>query len=102
VGVALALGCVATAPDRPARIYVSGPPPAPLAEVPSGAGGAEAVWVEGYWHWNGVQYVWIPGHWESPAPGYVWVAPRYVLLDGRYVYHPGGWRMRTRARVQAR
>jgi hypothetical protein len=96
------VGCVATIEERPARVYVTGPPPAPIAEVESPSSGPAMVWVGGYWHWNGVQYVWIPGHWEAPPSGYVWAAPQYVLLEGRYVYHPGGWRMRTRARVRAR
>jgi hypothetical protein len=86
-------GCVATVEERPARVvYVSGPPPAPLAETPPPPGEPSMIWVEGYWHWNGVQYVWIPGHWEPARPGAVWVRPSYVIVEGRHVYRPGGWR----------
>jgi hypothetical protein len=85
--------CVATVEERPARVlYVAGPPPAPLAETESAPPAPGMVWVEGYWHWNGVQYVWIPGHWESPPPGAVWIAPRYVMVDGKYAYRAGRWR----------
>jgi hypothetical protein len=52
------------------------------------------VWVEGYWHWNGVQYVWIPGHWESPPAGYAWVPPTYSVVEGRNVYQAGRWAIR--------
>ncbi len=86
-----AIGCVATVEERPARIFMSAPPPPPLVEPRTMPPGATHVWVDGYWHWNGVQYVWIPGHWEQPPPGRVWVAPRYMSLEGRYVYHPGAW-----------
>jgi hypothetical protein len=49
------------------------------------------LWVEGYWHWNGIQYVWIPGHWESPPSGYGWVPPTYSVVEGRHVYRAGRW-----------
>jgi hypothetical protein len=101
-GAALVLACVATIEERPARVYVTGPPPPPIAEVRSAPGASSAAWVDGYWHWNGASYVWIPGHWEVPPDGYVWVPPRYVVVDGRYVYHPGGWRVRARARADVR
>ena len=26
------------------------------------------VWVDGYWHWDGVRHVWIPPRWERVAP----------------------------------
>ena len=90
-------GCVATVEERPARVvYVAGPPPPPLNEVQAAPAAPGMVWVQGYWHWNGVQYVWIPGHWESPPAGYVWVAPSYTVVDGRHAYRSGGWRLRAR------
>jgi hypothetical protein len=91
------VGCVATVEERWSRpIYVVGPPPAPFSEVRAAPAAPGMVWVEGYWHWNGVQYVWIPGHWESPPPGQTWLAPRYVVVEGRYVYHAGRWRPQDR------
>jgi hypothetical protein len=93
--VSLAVGCVATVEERPARVvYVESPPPAPLAEARIAPAAPGMAWVEGYWHWNGVKYVWIPGHWESPPTGYYWIPPHYAYLDGRYLYHPGHWSRR--------
>jgi hypothetical protein len=98
LAVAACAGCVATVEERsPRAVYVLGPPPPPLTEGPANPGGPGLVWVSGYWHWNGVQYVWIPGHWENPPPGQMWLGPRYVVVDGRYVYHAGRWSPRERA-----
>jgi hypothetical protein len=94
---ALFVGCVATVEERPPRVvYVAGPPPPPLAETQGAPAAPGVVWVDGYWHWNGVQYVWIPGHWESPPAGYVWAASSYSIVDGRHVYRAGHWRLRAR------
>ena len=91
-------GCVATVEERPPRVvYVAGPPPPPLGEARGAPSAPGMVWVEGYWHWNGVQYVWIPGHWESPPPGYVWTPPSYTTIESRYVYRAGHWRHVARA-----
>jgi hypothetical protein len=54
------------------------------------------VWVDGYWHWNGVQYVWIPGRWETPPPGNVWIAPRHEVVDGHHIYRTGRWSFASR------
>lgn len=89
---AMGAGCVATAEERPPRIYVTGPPPPALVETRPRPSAPNLVWVDGYWHWNGVQHVWIPGHWESPPAGLVWVPPRYGTMEGRYIYNPGAWR----------
>jgi hypothetical protein len=87
-----ALGCVATIEERPSRVvYVAGPPPARLSEIRSAPSAPGMLWVEGYWHWNGIQYVWIPGHWESPPSGYGWVPPTYSVVEGRHVYRAGRW-----------
>jgi hypothetical protein len=99
VAAGLALGaCVATVEERPPRVvYVAGPPPPPLSETQGAPTAPGMVWVEGYWHWNGVQYVWIPGHWETPPPGFVWSAPSLGTVDGRYVYRAGHWKPRAQA-----
>ena len=86
-------GCVATVEERSPRVaYVGGPPPQPLLEPQGAPSSPGMVWVDGYWHWNGVKYLWIPGHWENPPPGRVWSPPMYSVVDGRYVYHAGRWR----------
>jgi hypothetical protein len=98
IAAAVLGGCVATIEERPPRVvYVAGPPPPPLSETQAAPAAPGMVWVEGYWHWNGVQYVWIPGHWESPPAGYVWLPPSYTVVDGRHVYRAGHWRLRAHA-----
>ena len=94
--VAVTQGCVVAVRERPARaVYVPGPPPKPLGDVPSGPPSQGLVWIAGYWHWNGVHYVWIPGHWEAPpAAGSAWVPPSYGKADGRHVYETGRWSLR--------
>jgi hypothetical protein len=77
-----ASGCVI---GRPARASLpeaaQGPSAAPVTgspaisqtsppdgdDVPSGKGKRGAIWVRGYWHWDGVRYVWERGRWESSA-----------------------------------
>ena len=34
------------------------------SDAPSGPGKPGAVWVRGYWHWDGVTYVWQRGRWD--------------------------------------
>jgi hypothetical protein len=84
--------CVVGAPVRPrAAEIAAGPPPpreAPSAarivyEETAGLGAdpdssaeerprprPEAIWVDGYYHFNGVEYEWQKGRWEQRAPGY--------------------------------
>jgi WXXGXW repeat (2 copies) len=96
VAALLLAGCVATVEERPPRVvYVGGPPPPPLVDAQGAPAAPGMVWVEGYWHWNGVQYVWIPGHWESPPAGYVWVGPSYTIVGGRHLYRAGRWSQST-------
>jgi len=78
-------GCVLGAETRPTRSQaMNGPPPRPdetanaagyIARSPGAQATAEPprpprpsrdyVWLEGYWHWNGVRYGWVPGSWEN-------------------------------------
>jgi hypothetical protein len=95
--IALLGGCVATVEERPGRVvYVSGPPPPALAEPRPAPSAPGMVWVDGYWHWNGVQYVWIPGRWETPPPGNVWIAPSHEVVDGHHIYRTGRWSFASR------
>jgi WXXGXW repeat (2 copies) len=85
-----ALGCVLGSEPRPTRSQaMAGPPPDPH-ERPSAAGWVErspgalpnsdgsrgkrpskdSIWVDGFWHWNGVRYVWVDGRWERRNPPY--------------------------------
>jgi YXWGXW repeat-containing protein len=55
-----------------------GPPPArePSSDPDTARAPVARVWVDGYWHYDGVRYVWIAGRWQDGAPaGYGWSAP---------------------------
>jgi hypothetical protein len=88
-----AAGCVAAATAPPTRVMVvNGPPPSPVEEERTPQPHAAAVWIAGYWLWNGIQYAWIPGRWETaPRAGAIWQPPRYVKTEGAYVFEPGAW-----------
>jgi len=52
----------------------------------------DAVWVRGFWDWQGDNWVWIPGRWIVPEERRArWVGPRYVRFAGGYRYVPGHW-----------
>lgn len=72
------------------------PPPPPRAEVVVGhiRHGHTAVWINGYWLYDGRGYVWIAGHWEVPPPQCrVYYPPRWERRPaGAYVYVRGYWR----------
>jgi hypothetical protein len=80
-------GCVLGSNSRPSRADTQADLPPPVAEagaaqllLPSRRGlPPEApdagpldggVWVDGYWHWDGVRQVWVPGRSEPALPGY--------------------------------
>ncbi len=51
-----------------------------------------AVWVAGFWDWQGDQWVWIPGRWVVPESRRArWVPARYVREYGAWRYVPGHW-----------
>lgn len=50
-----------------------------------------AVWVDGYWTWNGRDYVWTEGHWERERHGHRWRQARWEDRHGTWVLVPGGW-----------
>jgi hypothetical protein len=63
-------------------MLVEAPPPPPFAE---------AVWVGGYWVWEG-DWVWARGRWIAPPqPGYGWVHPYYENRDGVVIFVAGHW-----------
>jgi hypothetical protein len=68
------------------------PPPQPY-ELQTAQPTASAVWVVGFYDWNGYQYNWVPGHWEIPPPNAVaFVRPHWRYRGGTYVYIRGYWR----------
>jgi hypothetical protein len=70
-------------------------PPAPpqVAEAVSPPPSPVAIWVPGYWAFNGVGYVWLGGRWEIPPPNSrAYVAPYWAHRGRGYVYIRGYWR----------
>lgn len=55
-----------------------------------------AVWVAGFWDWQGDQWVWVPGRWVVPETRHAhWVRARYVREYGGWRYVPGHWSNQT-------
>jgi len=77
--------------SQPAPIAIGWAPPPMLVENPPPPPFAEAVWVGGYWVWEG-NWVWAHGHWVSPPrPEYAWVHPYYEHRDGVVIFITGHW-----------
>lgn len=77
--------------DEPPPIAVGWAPPAMLVESPSPQPFPEAVWVGGYWVWQG-NWVWAHGHWlRPPRRNYAWVHPYYENRDGVVIFIAGYW-----------
>jgi hypothetical protein len=77
--------------SQPPPIAVGWAPPPMLVEGPPPPPFPEAVWVGGYWVWEG-NWVWAHGHWmPPPRPSYVWVHPYYENRDGVVIFITGHW-----------
>ena len=71
------------------------PPPAnpPMADVVTPSPAANAVWIPGYWNFNGNGYVWMAGHWEIPPAGtHSYVAAHWENRGGSLAFVPAYWR----------
>jgi outer membrane protein with glycine zipper/YXWGXW repeat-containing protein len=69
------------------------PPPPPGPEIMSPQPSPYAVWVPGYYAFDGQQYGWIAGRWEVPPPQYhYFVRAHWAYRGGNYVYIRGYWR----------
>src|SRR5579871_2975736 len=77
--------------DEPPPIAVGWAPPPMLVESPPPPPFPEAVWVGGYWVWQG-NWVWAHGHWMGPPrPNYAWVYPYYENRSGVVIFICGNW-----------
>jgi hypothetical protein len=75
---------------------MSAPPPPPAAparaQVIGRAPSANALWVPGYWAYDGYRHSWIDGHWEVPPPNaHSYVAAHWENRGGRYAFVPAYW-----------
>jgi WXXGXW repeat (2 copies) len=80
----------------PARVAYAGPvvavaPPAMVVENYGAAPYAGAVWIGGYWGWEGGRHVWHGGYWDHPRPGYYWRPHAWVQVHGGWQMRQGGW-----------
>lgn len=77
-------------PQQP--VYVQSEPPPLINEVRPMTPFAGAVWIPGYWHWNGYNHVWVAGRWSAARAGWQWEPDRRVHgPTGWYRVH-GHWR----------
>ena len=83
--------------DRQQKLTATAPaaPPAAQVEVRPAQPVATAVWVDGYWHYQGGRWVWVAGRWAvPPRAGATW-RPSVWVPDGVHVrLDPGGWVVR--------
>lgn len=69
------------------------PPPAPPLDVVSEQPTPSAIWVAGYYGFDGYRYNWVAGHWVIPPPNCtMFVRPHWAYRGGSYVYVRGYWR----------
>ena len=67
------------------EVIVTRTPPAVQVETQPASPGSQFVWTRGYWRWTGTDYVWVPGGWvERPRARATWV-------EGQWLRRPGGW-----------
>ena len=90
-------------PASPSYVYDPGPapaqelvvqqaPPEPIVEVRPAAPFGGAVWIPGYWHWNGSRHAWVGGHWSAPRAGWVWEPHHWQRTPRGWVHVHGHWR----------
>lgn len=76
---------------QPPPLRVMWAPPPMLVELVPPQPYPDAVWIGGYWVWEG-NWVWARGRWsDRPHPGYAWVHPYYEHRDGAVIFVSGFW-----------
>ena len=76
---------------QPSPVAVRWAPPPMLVESPPDTPYPGAVWIGGYWVWNGT-WVWAHGRWaHAPRPSYYWVHPYYENRNGAVIFITGYW-----------
>ncbi len=82
------------APRRHAYYAPPPPPPNPpqTAETVPPAPSPNALWISGYWSFDGRAYAWIAGHWELPPPGArTFVAAHWESQGSQNRFVPSYW-----------
>jgi hypothetical protein len=81
-------------PPAPSMVdeFSDQPPPPPMGEYQPPVPFGNAVWIPGYWHWNGMRFGWVAGRWSANPPGFYWQPHKWVRsADGRFREEPGHW-----------
>jgi hypothetical protein len=69
----------------------SAPRSMPTEQIPPSPS-LEAVWIPGYWDYNGTSYVWTAGRWEIPPPGSTtYIAAHWETRMNTNVFVRGYW-----------
>lgn len=77
--------------EQPAPVRIGWAPPPILVESPPAIPYDGAVWIGGYWTWQGT-WVWAHGRWAPPPrPGFTWCHPYYENRGGSVVFVNGFW-----------
>jgi len=67
-------------------------PPAQKTETATVAPVRTAVWLPGFWQWDGAAWVWIAGSWQlAPEARVTWRVPEWRPRGNVHVLIPGGW-----------
>ena len=77
--------------EEPVPIAIEWAPPPMLVDVPPPLPFPGAVWIGGFWTWQG-NWVWEQGRWLAPPPNYYYFGPYYENRNGMVVFVPGHWR----------
>jgi hypothetical protein len=70
---------------------IPNPPPTPREAVPPSPA-PNAVWIAGYWIYDGRSFTWTSGHWEIPPPlARTYIPAHSEIRNGQTVFVPGYW-----------
>jgi len=62
------------------------PEPVPMAPSPT------ALWIPGFWDFNGHSYIWTPGHWEAPPVNmHSYVTAHWERQGEAFYWMPSYW-----------
>ena len=76
-------------------VVIEQQPPAPIEEVRPAVPFEGAVWIPGFWQWNGTRHVWVAGRWTAQPRDYRWENHGWEKRhDGRWEHRPGHWEHR--------
>jgi len=85
-------------PSYSEQVVVERAPPRSIAERRTPSPFRGAVWISGYWGWDGEQHRWVAGRWSAPQARAQWTPARWTRADGErdgrkqhWVLQQGHW-----------